>query len=239
MELNPSSFTIVLFCQVLQHNRPIYREKMAGYREKMAGDESLIQSDPKVEDRVETPSTKMTACERLQSYTPGLLLQVFALLKFSFVLYLSINGRWNEKEMPIVILVLGHNTLLLLAATFQDFCTLVLCWITTCATFILHIILLVTVPIFVTSYFASDTARTVRIPNEWKLFRELINYQSAEERRFNDGIQNGMNVEMFLVVLVFIFGIQMALINSTLNAKLDQLKREKQLREKRNSVYLV
>ncbi|KAF1761324.1 hypothetical protein GCK72_009580 [Caenorhabditis remanei] len=202
-------------------------------------DEALIQSDPKVEMRVSVSTRPSTFLDRFKSFTPGLMLQIFALIKFGAVLYIATNRQFDEKEIPIVVFVLGVNAFILFSATCQDFCTLILSWIVSMSAFVLYILLLVTVPIFVTSFFASDAARSVRIPAEWKIFRDIINYQSVEERRFTEGINYGMSVEFFLAILVTITAIQFILINATLNAKVDDWKRQKQIREKRNSVYLI
>lgn len=182
---------------------------------------------------------KPTLSDRVQRFAPGLALQIFILAKFSFVFYLAFERPWHTKETPFVLVTLAINTIVLISAITQDFCTLILTWIITCSQLILYVFLLIVIPIFLTDYFASEAQRYMNYPHEWKVFKDFINYESSEERRFRQEIEYGFGIEMVLVCMVFVIGVQFALLNATLNAKLDHSTRQKQVREKRNSVYLI
>ncbi|CAL2036948.1 hypothetical protein CAEBREN_03798 [Caenorhabditis brenneri] len=177
--------------------------------------------------------------ERCRRFTPGLMLQVFALCKFAILLYFCTHRPYDEKELPLVVVALCLDAILLLSAASQDFCSLIISWIITCTLFVFYLILLITVPIFVTSFFTSDSAGYSNIPPDWRLFRDLISYKTKEEILLKRGIEFGLRIEIVLVTIVFVTGFQFGLLNSTLNAKLDHLKRKRQAKETRNSVYLI
>uniref|UniRef100_A0A1I7TNP5 MARVEL domain-containing protein n=2 Tax=Caenorhabditis tropicalis TaxID=1561998 RepID=A0A1I7TNP5_9PELO len=184
--------------------------------------------------------------ERAQRFVPGIMLQLFAFCKFAIVLYCVFQIPMNKDDpatvpftIPVTVTILCINAVLLLAAASQDFCSLIISLIMTFFLSAIYIFLLVIGPVFVTSFFASDVAKHSTIPREFRIFSDYINYNSNQEKLFKNGIKTGFSVETVLLFLVAVTLLQFSLIKSTLYAKLDQLKREKQEKEKRNSVYLI
>ncbi|CAI2347458.1 unnamed protein product [Caenorhabditis sp. 36 PRJEB53466] len=165
---------------------------------------------------------------RFQRFGPGLVFQFFALPKFLFTLYLIMNRPWTPIEVPIALMFLAIDAIFLISATFQDFFTLAVSWIISFFLLVTYILLLIFGPILV---------EHVLLPSEHDVFHRMR--QRQKEMHFFKGFEFGMSFAMLLILLIAVSAMQLGLVNATLNAKIEECTRKKQVAEKRNSVYVV
>uniref|UniRef100_A0A8R1HI11 Uncharacterized protein n=1 Tax=Caenorhabditis japonica TaxID=281687 RepID=A0A8R1HI11_CAEJA len=170
--------------------------------------------------------------KRCQRFFPIILLQIFAVAKFFFTLCIVVDRPWAANELPILMVFLAMDVVLLAAANSENCCLLVFASIVSLLNFVFFLLALIIEPIFVTSFLASGV-------NTRKKFKIYLFDRTEQMTNFLNAFEYGITVELLLLCVVVVSGIQLALVNATLKSKLQTFLEKEQEKEKRNAVYIA